>query len=53
MLNPALHGETLTFEQQDGNDVIKFEMKIVGDRRAELKILNAPVSVKPILFARK
>jgi hypothetical protein len=53
MLNPNVHGDTLTFEEKDGDDVLKFEMKLVGDGQAELRILDAPVPVKPIHFARK
>jgi hypothetical protein len=53
MLNPKLQGDTLTFEEKEGDDVLKFEMKVVGDGQAELKILNSPVPIKPIHFARK
>ena len=53
MLNPKVHGDTLTFEEKDGNDILKFEMKVVGDGQAELTILDAPITVKPIHFARK
>ena len=53
MLNPKLQGDTLTFEEKDGDDVLKFEMKVVGDGQAELRILNSPVPIKPIHFARK
>jgi len=53
ILNAKLQAETLTFEEKDGDDVMKFEMKLVGDGQAELKILDAPVPVKPIHFARK
>ena len=53
MLNPKLQGDTLAFEEKDGDDVLKFEMKVVGDGQAELRILDAPVPVKPIHFARK
>jgi len=53
MLNPKLHGDTLTFDEQDGDDVLKFEMKVVGDGQADLKILDSPIPVKPIHFARK
>jgi len=41
MLNPIVQGDTLTFEDKDGDDVIKFEMKLVGDGQAELTILIA------------
>jgi hypothetical protein len=51
--NAKLRGDTLTFEEPDGNDVIKFEMKLLGDGQAELKILDAPVPLKPIHFNRK
>jgi len=52
MLNPKVQGETLTFESKDEDDVVKFEMKLVGDGQAELRILEAPVPVKPIPFKR-
>jgi len=53
MLNPKLQGDTLTFEDKDDDEVVKFEMKLTGDGQAELTILNAPMPVKPIHFARK
>jgi hypothetical protein len=53
ILNAKLHGDTLAFEEKDGEDILKFEMKLTGDGQAELRILNAPVAVKPIHFARK
>lgn len=53
MLNPRVHGDTLTFEEKDGDDVLKFEMKVVGDGQAELRILDSPVPIKPIHFVRK
>jgi len=53
MINPTVHGEVLSFEDKDGNDVMKFEMKLVGDGQAELTILDPPVPLKPIHFARK
>ncbi len=52
MLNPKLDGDTLTFEEKDNDDVLQFEMKLVGDGQAELRILHSPVPVKPIHFAR-
>ena len=53
MLNPKLHDDTLSFENKDGDDVLKFEMKLVGEGKAELRILGAPMPVKPIRFERK
>lgn len=53
MLNPKVQGDTLSFEDKDGDDVLKFEMKLVGDGQAELTILDSPVPMKPIHFARK
>jgi hypothetical protein len=53
MLNPKVQGDTLSFEGKDDNDVLKFEMKLVGDGKAELRILESPVPVKPIRFERK
>lgn len=53
MLNPKLQGETLTFEEKDDEDVLKFEMKLVGNGKAELRILETPMPIKPIPFERK
>jgi hypothetical protein len=53
MLNPKVNGDTLAFEEQEGNDLLKFEMKVVGEGKAELTILDAPIPVKPIRFTRK
>ncbi|MGA2741978.1 MAG: hypothetical protein ABSG65_31625 [Bryobacteraceae bacterium] len=41
------------FEEKDGHDVLKFELKLVGDGQAELRTPDAPVKVRPIHFARK
>jgi hypothetical protein len=53
ILNAKLQGDTLTFQEKEDDEVIKFEMKLLGDGRAELKILDAPVLIKPIRFDRK
>jgi hypothetical protein len=53
MLNPKVQGDTLKFEEKDGDDVLRFELKLVGDGQAELRIPDAPMPVKPIHFARK
>jgi len=53
ILNAKLRGSTLAFEENEGGEVIKFEFTLVGDGKAELKMLNAPVAVKPIAFLRK
>jgi hypothetical protein len=53
ILNAKLQGDTLTFEEKDNEDVLKFELKLVGDGRAELRILDAPGPIKPIRFDRK
>ncbi len=53
IINAKLHGDTLTFQEKEEGEVIQFEMKLVGDGRAELKILDAPVLIKPIRFDRK
>ena len=54
ILNPRIQGPTLSFEEKDGDDTLKFEFTILGDGKAELKIVRgAPVAVKPILFLRQ
>jgi hypothetical protein len=53
MLNPKLQGDMLTFESKDDNDVLKFELKLAGEGKADLRVLEAPMPVKPIHFERK
>ncbi len=55
ILNPKLQGPMLSFEEKDGDDVLKFEFTLVGDGKAELKIVNAPagMAIKPIPFTRQ
>lgn len=53
ILNTKLLSDTLTFEEKDGDDVMKFEMKLIGDGRADIRVLDAPVAIKPIRFDRK
>jgi len=53
ILNAKLQGSTLAFEEKEGDEVIKFEFTVVGDGKAELKLINAPVPVKPIPFSRE
>ena len=53
ILNPKLNGEALTFEERDDSEVVKFEMRLVGEGKAELRFLNAPVRINPIAFTRK
>jgi len=53
ILNAKLNGEALTFEEQEDGDVIRFEMKLVGEGKAELRFLNTPVRINPIAFIRK
>jgi hypothetical protein len=53
MLNPKLQGDILSFESKDDDDVLRFEMKLVSEGKAELRILDAPMPVKPIHFERK
>jgi len=53
MVNPEVKGSTLRFEENDGGDVLKFEFTLIADGKAELKIVNAPIAVKPIAFTRQ
>jgi hypothetical protein len=53
ILNAKFEGDTLRFEIKIDDDVLKFEMKLLGEGRAELRILDAPVPIKPIHFDRK
>ena len=53
ILNAKLQGDVLLFEEKDGDEVLKFELNLIGQGRAELRILDAPVPIKPIHFDRK
>ncbi len=53
ILNPKLDGSILRFEEQDGDDMLKLELTLTGDGKAELRIPDAPVRVKPIPFTRR
>jgi hypothetical protein len=55
MLDPKIQGETLSFgmKDEDGAPPVKFELQLTGDRQAELRILDAPIAVKPIHFAKQ
>jgi hypothetical protein len=53
ILNAKLEGDTLRFEMKDDDAVLKFEMKLLGDGHAEVRILDSPVPIKPIHFDRK
>ncbi len=53
VLKARVSGKTLSFEEHEGDEAIRFEMKITGEGRAELKILDAPMVMKPIAFTRK
>lgn len=50
--NARIVGPILTFEYKDEGDIASFQMKLLGDDIAELKIQNAPVKIKPIRFVR-
>src|SRR5437016_5330770 len=53
ILNAKLQEDALIFEERNGDEVLKFELKLIGEGWAELRILNAPVPIKPIQFERK
>ena len=53
IVRSKLTGETLTFEEDEGGEVIKFELRLVGEGKAELRIPGAPVRINPIPFTRK
>ncbi len=53
ILNVRMRGDPLTFEEQDGNEVTKFELRVVGEGKAELTFSDALFRIKAIRFARK
>ena len=53
LLRLSLDGKTLRFEQEDDGEAIRFELTLTGERTADLRILDAPVKIKPIPFTRR
>ena len=51
-LNTKVDGDLLRFEEEDGSDVLKFELRLTGKGTADLRILDAPITIKPIHFER-
>jgi hypothetical protein len=52
-IGPKADGAILRYEQDDDGKPIKFELRLTGDDKAELRIVNAPITVKPIKFEHK
>jgi hypothetical protein len=55
ILNPKIDGGTLSFEIRDENDehATKMQMELKGEGRAELRIIDAPVRIKPIPLTKR
>lgn len=41
------------FNQQDDAERMKFELKLTAEGKAELRIVDTPVAIKPIRFERR
>src|SRR5258708_8689683 len=50
ILNAKLQGDALVFEEKNGDEVLKFELKLIGERRADFRILNSPIPIITIHF---
>lgn len=55
ILDPKIDGDKLSFAiNEEGDDQpLKFELKLTGANQAELRIVSAPMPVKPIRFEKK
>jgi hypothetical protein len=53
MSNLRLRDGTLLFEMKDGPGAMKFELVLTGNGEAELRVLEAPVKIKPIRFEKQ
>jgi hypothetical protein len=53
IMNAKVEADRLSFETKDGDDVLKFEFTLKGERRAELRFVDAPVNIKPIRFDKR
>jgi hypothetical protein len=52
-LHPRVDGSILKYEQDDDGKPIKFELKLTAEGKAELRIVDSPVVVKPIRFEKR
>ena len=55
ILNPKVDGGTLSFEIRDEDDEhpTRMQIELKGEGRAELRILDAPVKIKPIPLTKR
>jgi hypothetical protein len=55
IFNPKVDGPTLSFEIRDEDDEhpIKMQIELKGEGRAELRIIDAPVKIKPIPLEKR
>lgn len=51
--NARIDGDKLVFEIMDDDDPMKCELTLTGEGRANLRILNAPIKIKPIHFEKR
>jgi hypothetical protein len=52
-LNAKVDGAVLKYEEDDDGKPLKFELKLTAEGKAELRIVDAPITIKPIRFERK
>ena len=52
VMHARIEGERLTFETDDDGELTKFEMRITGSGKAELRFVGQPVKIKPIRLDR-
>lgn len=52
LMRVRLDGDRLTFEADDHGDLIKLEMRLTGDGKAELRFVSARAKIKPIRLER-
>jgi hypothetical protein len=53
IVNAKVEADKLSFDTKDGDDMLKFEFTLKGERRAELRFVDAPVKIKPIRFDKR
>lgn len=41
------------FEEMSGGEIVKFDLRLVADGKAELTILDVSVRIKPVQFVRQ
>ncbi|HEY3742756.1 MAG TPA: hypothetical protein VGL53_23080 [Bryobacteraceae bacterium] len=52
-LSPKVDGTVLRYQQDEDGTPMKFELHLMGEGKADLHFIGAPITIKPIKFERR